>query len=79
MEVLTKEGCHLCEEAMAVTAQACAEYGLTPQQIDITHDDARMAQHAEEIPVLLINGRVRDFWRFDPQRLRRLLAEAVQG
>lgn len=76
VEVLVKPDCHLCADALAVTAQACAQYGLDYRITDIAQDAALAAQFAEEIPVLRINGAVRDFWRFDPARLRRLLAEA---
>ena len=76
VEVLVKEGCHLCEAALATTAEACAQYRLEHRTTDITHDRALLAQFAEELPVLRINGAVRDFWKFDPVRLRRLLAEA---
>ena len=79
VEVLVRPDCHLCAEALAVTAEACAEYGLDYRTTDITEDDALAAQFSEEIPVLRLSGAVRDFWRFDPKRLRRLLAEATTG
>lgn len=77
VDVLTRPDCHLCTEALRVTAEVCAEFGLTPQETTIEHDDALRAQFSEEIPVLRINGKVRDFWKIDPVRLRRLLAEAT--
>ncbi len=77
VEVLTKQGCHLCEDALEVTRQACEEFGLESRNVDITHDAALLEAYAEEIPVLRIDGMVRDFWRFDPVRLRRLLQEAL--
>lgn len=76
VEVLVKPECHLCAEALQVTEEACAEFGLEYRTTNITDDADLAAQFAEEIPVLRINGAVRDFWRFDPVRLRRLLAEA---
>lgn len=76
VEVLTKQGCHLCEEALAVTREACAEFGLEHREVDITEDEQLLSMYGEEIPVLRIDGKVRDFWRFDPVRLRRLLREA---
>ncbi|GAA1166132.1 glutaredoxin family protein [Nesterenkonia sandarakina] len=79
VELLTKQGCHLCEEAVAVTREACAEFSVTFIEHDITEDATLLASFAEEIPVLRIDGRVRDFWRIDPQRLRRLLREATAG
>ncbi|WP_150461503.1 glutaredoxin family protein [Nesterenkonia ebinurensis] len=77
VEVLTKPGCHLCAEALATTEAVCAEFGLSFTETTIEHDAALAAQFAEEVPVLRINGTIRDFWKFDPARLRRLLAEAT--
>lgn len=77
VEVLVKPECHLCAEALRVTADACAEFGLAYRTTDIAENPELAAQFAEEIPVLRINGAVRDFWKFDPQRLRRLLTTAT--
>lgn len=77
VDVLTRPGCHLCAEALRVTEEVCAEFGITHQETNIEHDDALSAQFSEEIPVLRINGKVRDFWKFDADRLRRLLTEAT--
>ncbi|MGJ9374422.1 glutaredoxin family protein [Nesterenkonia sp. CF4.4] len=77
VEVLTKQGCHLCEDALAVAREVCAEFSVPVLERDITEDVELLASFAEEIPVLRINGRVKDFWRIDPQRLRRLLREAA--
>ena len=76
VEVLTKQGCHLCEEAMAVAREVCAEFSVPVLERDITDDAELLASFAEEIPVLRIDGQVKDFWRIDPHRLRRLLREA---
>lgn len=75
--MLTKQGCHLCEEAVAVAQEVCAEFSLELTERDITADEELLASFAEEIPVLRIDGRVRDFWRIDPQRMRRLLHQAT--
>lgn len=77
VEVLTRPGCHLCVEALAVVEEVCAEFGLRPVERDITADEELAARHAEEVPVLRIDGAVRDFWRIDPRRMRRLLDEAT--
>jgi uncharacterized protein YutE (UPF0331/DUF86 family) len=42
-------------------------------------DDAELAaRYAEEIPVLLINGKVHNYWRIDPVRLMSALEDAVR-
>ncbi|MBO0595264.1 glutaredoxin family protein [Nesterenkonia sp. E16_7] len=77
VEVLIKQGCHLCEDAVAVAREVCAEFPVPLLEHDITEKPELLASFAEEIPVLRINGQVKDFWRIDPQRLRRLLREAL--
>jgi hypothetical protein len=42
--------------------------------VDATRDPALMDRFAEEIPVLMVDGVQRDFWRIDPKRLTRLLS-----
>lgn len=78
VEVLIRDGCHLCADALDVTAAACAEYGLEYRTTDIAQDAELSEMYAEEIPVLRIDGTVRDFWKFDPSRLRRLLDDATR-
>jgi hypothetical protein len=75
VEVLVKQECGLCEAAVSAAGEVCAEFGLVPRVTDITEDEQMLAQFAEELPVLRIDGAVRDFWRIDRTRLGRLLAE----
>lgn len=77
VEVLTKRGCHLCQDALDVAREVCAEFSVEVTERDITTDKELLASFSEEIPVLRIDGQVKDFWRIDPQRLRRLLREAA--
>ena len=44
---------------------------------NILDDDALFARYSEEIPVLLINGKVHNYWRIDPVRLRGELQKLV--
>jgi hypothetical protein len=41
--------------------------------VDVTTDDELFSRYGEEIPVTFVDGRQHDFWRVDPQRLRRAL------
>ncbi|OMH34449.1 glutaredoxin family protein [Tersicoccus sp. Bi-70] len=76
VELLTRPGCHLCEDARQVVQEVTASLGLTWAERSIDGDAELTARFGEEIPVLMIDGVQRDFWRIDPQRLRRLLAGA---
>ena len=76
MTLLTRPGCHLCETARDVVAQVCAELGETFEEVDVDEDPALAARHGEEVPVTFVDGRQHDFWRVDPQRLRRALTSS---
>jgi glutaredoxin len=72
--LIGRSGCHLCDEARAVVAAVAAETGVgwVERCID---DDPALAEYAEQIPVVLVDGRRHDFWRVDAERLR----EALRG
>jgi glutaredoxin len=72
--LLSKPGCHLCDEARSVVAAVCGELGESFEEVDISNDAALLAKYGEQIPVTVVDGRQHDFWRVDPDRLRRALA-----
>ncbi len=74
--LLTKPNCHLCADAREVVASVAGELGLEWREESILEDPELKARYAEEIPVVLIDGIPRDFWRIDEGRLRRLLRDA---
>ena len=74
VELLTRAGCHLCDAAKATVAEVTARLGLEWHEVRIDADPVLLARHAEEIPVLLVDGVPRDFWVIDPVRLESLLA-----
>lgn len=73
--VIGKPGCHLCEDARASVTTVCAELGIEWQERSILDDPGLYDEYWEKIPVILIDGRVHDYWRVDPQRLRRALSD----
>jgi glutaredoxin len=76
VRLLSRPGCHLCDDARTVVAAVCAELGESFEEVDITSapDAARLsAAYGEEIPVTFVDGRQHDFWRVDPERLRAAL------
>lgn len=68
-----RPGCHLCDDARAVIEAVCAETGESYEEISIDDDPALGDRFANEIPVTFVDGRQHDFWRVDPERLRRAL------
>lgn len=73
VSVLTKQGCHLCGDAVAVVEEVCGRLGAPWTELDGAQHPELLERHAEEIPVLFVDGVQRDFWRIDPVRLERLL------
>ena len=80
--LIGKPGCHLCDVAREtidtvvkrLESEASAP-DITVEELSIFDDPALLAQYADEIPVVLINGRVHNIWRVDPDRLRAALLE----
>jgi glutaredoxin len=73
VRLLSKPGCHLCDDARAVIDAVCLELGERYEEVDISSDRKAAGQYAEQIPVTFVDGRQHDFWRVDADRLRRAL------
>jgi hypothetical protein len=72
--LLSRPGCHLCDDARAVIARVAAELGVTWQERDITRSDSDLRAYGDMVPVTLIDGEQHDFWRVSETRLRAALA-----
>jgi hypothetical protein len=82
LTLIGKPGCHLCDAAREAIGSVTAELedepsapSITVQELSILDDPDLLDRYAEEIPVVLINGRVHNIWRVDPLRLRAALLE----
>lgn len=77
VRLLTRDGCHLCEEARLVVAQVCAEVGEAYEEVDLdaaaADDPALLRRYTDEVPVTFVDGAQHDYWRVDPARLRAAL------
>ena len=72
--LLTRPGCHLCDDARAVIERVAAELGISWQERDITRSESDLRDYGDMIPVTLIDGVQHDFWRVSEQRLRAALS-----
>jgi glutaredoxin len=77
--LLTRPGCHLCEDARGVIARVAADLGVTWQERDITRSDSDLRAYGDQVPVTLIDGEQHDFWRVSEQRLRAALRAAARA
>ena len=72
--LLSRPGCHLCDEARSIIARVAADLGIGWAERDITESADDLQEYGEMIPVTLIDGVQHDFWRVDESRLRRALS-----
>ena len=75
LTLIGKPGCHLCDDAQVVIDSVLSEFDteIPVEKKNILDDDALFARYSEEIPVLLINDKVHNYWHIDPVRLREAL------
>jgi hypothetical protein len=68
--LIGRSGCHLCDDARSVVRAVTEPLGIAWREVSIEDDPVLADRYAEEIPVVLVDGRQHDFWRIDPDRLR---------
>ena len=73
--LIAKPGCHLCDVARDVIVRICGETGASWEEKDINKDEELYRKYWEQIPVVLVDGAQHDFWRVDPDRLRKALQD----
>jgi glutaredoxin len=76
LTLIGRDGCHLCDDARLVVSQVLADFpDVTMTEVSIDDDATLRAEYAEQIPVVLLNDKVHNYWRIDPDRLRTKLKE----
>jgi hypothetical protein len=71
--LLSRPGCHLCDDARTVIARVAADLGVGWEERDITASSEDLAEYWDKIPVTLVDGGQHDFWRVSEDRLRAAL------
>ena len=71
--LVSRPGCHLCDDARAVSAAVTAELGETFVEVDLRSDPELLERYAEMIPVTFVDGVQHDYWRVSAYRLRSAL------
>ncbi len=82
LTLLTKPGCHLCDEARTVVhdvTDALAAEGAAVRIVErsILDDPTLTAAFAHDIPVVFIGDAFHSRWRVDPATLEAALRRAV--
>ncbi|OBH91827.1 glutaredoxin family protein [Mycobacterium sp. E2733] len=76
VELLTREGCTICERVHARLGELAAELGfdLSTIDVDAAGNPALRAEFGDRLPVVLLDGREHSYWDIDEARLRADLA-----
>jgi glutaredoxin len=56
IDIYSRPGCHLCDEAKAVIEQVRLRYAFTLREINIEDDPELEKAYGVEIPVVFVNG-----------------------
>ena len=71
VQLLTREGCHLCTAAAETLIPVAGEAGLPVQLVDVDGDPELRAEYGDRVPVVLLDGREHSHFTVDVVRLRR--------
>jgi hypothetical protein len=72
--LLSRPGCHLCDDARAVIERVAADLDAGWEERDITASPDDLAEYWDKIPVTFVDGIQIDFWRISESRLRAALS-----
>ena len=76
--VYSRQGCHLCDVAIATLASVQDELGFEIEKILIDGDPELTSKYGEEVPVIQIDGKHHDIFRVDLERFRSSLEKHRQ-
>ncbi len=71
--LLTRAGCHLCQDARTVVLAAAGRAGVPMIEIDVDDDPEMRAEYGDMVPVVLIDGVQHGYFSIDGDRLERAL------
>lgn len=74
-ELVTREGCHLCDEMAALLDDILPAYGLSWSPRDVDAEPDLRARFTDAVPVLLRDGRPVAKVRLDRRTLERIVRQ----
>jgi glutaredoxin len=77
--LITRAGCHLCQDAETRLAELHDELGFDLELLDVDADRNRANEYSDRVPVFLIDGAEHGYWRLEEQRFRSALERPVRA
>jgi glutaredoxin len=72
--LVTRTGCHLCEEAERLLRRLSAELGFAYREVDVDASPVLQDEFSDRVPVILLDGKEHGYWRVEEPRFRKALA-----
>ena len=73
IKILSKQDCHLCDEAKETIQRVTKRLSIEVEVIDIEKDPELFNQYRNDIPVIFLNDRKVFKHRVDESKLKKLL------
>ena len=74
MTLVTRGGCHLCDDAATRLRRLAADLGFAYREVDVDLSATLRAEFADRVPVVLIDGKEHGYWRLEEDRFRQAVA-----
>jgi len=72
--LVTRLGCHLCQDAEITLRRLRDELGFRYTELDVDAEPRRRDEYSDRVPVILIDGKEHGYWRVEEPRFRKALA-----
>jgi len=66
--VYSRSGCHLCEIAIDRINSIKQDYEFNLEVLLIDNDDELEKEFGEQVPVIMIDNMIHDYWKVDQER-----------
>jgi len=67
--LITREGCHLCDDAKVAMARVATRTGIGWHELDVASDIELEREYGDRLPVVLLDGKEHGYWRVEEERL----------
>ena len=71
LALITRPGCHLCDDAKAALDRVVAATGDKWVELDVTGDEELEREYGDRLPVVMLDGKEHGYWRVEEDRLLR--------
>lgn len=69
--LVTRAGCHLCEDAEQLLRRLSGELGFAYRELDVDAAPELREEYSDRVPVILIDGKEHGYWRVEEARFRK--------